>query len=150
MSAWAITRSCRHQQLTEIDQLKEREMDRTALVTFSATAWSGWSPDHHSIVTSTQLKVDKGTSLNPTTLGFRKADYDDHPGWFYEVVVERIVEDRVQFGFRNVVVNNPGGGINLSGPTTGKFILRCGETNKLSTPTMDAGISLAVTLDEIH
>jgi hypothetical protein len=125
-------------------------MDRKALVTFSATAWSGWDPEGYSIVTSAQLKVTKGTALNPVTLGFLRADYDDNPSWFYEVLVERIVEGRVQFGFRNVVVNNPGGGINLSGPTTGTFILLWGETKKLSTPTTDAGICLAVTLDEIR
>ena len=64
--------------------------------------------------------------------------------------MERIVEDRVLFGFSNVVIANPDGTINLSGPRTGKFILRPGETKNLRTPTMDMGISVTVTLDEIR
>jgi hypothetical protein len=124
-------------------------MDRRALVTFQATSWSGWDREGYSIVTSAQLKVTKGMALNPTTLGFRKEAYDEIPSLFYEVRVERIVVDRVLFEYRNVVVANPDGTINLSAPNTGKFILRSGETMKLSTPTMDAGTSIAVTLDEI-
>jgi hypothetical protein len=125
-------------------------MDRRALVTFQASTWSGWDREGYSIVTSAQLKVTKWMALNPMTLGFRKADYDKVPALFYEVLVERIVEDRVQFGYRNVVVKNPDGTINLSGPQTGKVILRRGETIKLATQTMDVGTSISVTLDEIH
>ena len=88
--------------------------------------------------------------LSPVTLGFKKSDYDEGSCLFYEVQVERIVEDRVQFEYRNVVIQNPNGTVNLSAATTGKFILRCGETMKLATPTMDAGTGVAVTLDEIH
>jgi len=33
--------------------------DRTALVTFQATNWSGWERESYSIVTSAQLKVTK-------------------------------------------------------------------------------------------
>jgi hypothetical protein len=124
--------------------------DRMALVTLQATAWSGWDSENYSIVTSAQLKVVKGTVLSPVTLGFKKSDYDEVSCLFYEIKVERIVEDRVQFEFRNVVIDNPDGTINLTAPTTGKFILRRGDTMKLSTPTMDAGTSVTVTLDEIH
>jgi hypothetical protein len=48
------------------------------------------------------------------------------------------------------VIDNPDGTVNLSAARTGKFILRRGETMKLSTPTMDAGTGVSVTLDEIH
>jgi hypothetical protein len=125
-------------------------MDRRALVTFQAFTWSGWDRDGYTIVTSAQLKVTKGMTLNPMTLGFRRSDYEEVPCLDYELLVERIVADRVLFDYRNVVIENPGGGINLSGPKTGKFILRCGETMKLGTPTMDVGTSISVTLDEIH
>jgi len=124
--------------------------ERAALVTFKATAWSGWSSENYSIVTSAQLKVAKGTVLSPRTLGFKKTDHDETGSFSYEFKVERIVDDRVQFEYRNVVVKNPDGTINLTAPTTGRFILRRGETMKLSTPTMDAGIGVTVTLDEIH
>jgi hypothetical protein len=124
--------------------------DRTAVVTFQATSWSGWERESYSIVTSAQLKVTKGVTLTPVTLGFKAADYEEVKCLFYEVEVERIVEDRILFGYRNVVIKNPDGTVNLSAPQTGKFILRLRETMKLATPTMDAGINVMVTLDEIH
>jgi hypothetical protein len=124
--------------------------DRTALVTFQATSWSGWDSDGYSIVTSAQLRVTKGRALNPETLGKSRSDYAELECLFYEVLVERIVEDRVGFAYRNLVIDNPDGTINLSAPNSGKFILRRGETMKLSTPTMDAGTGVTVTLDEIH
>ncbi len=71
--------------------------DRTALVTLQDTAWSGWDPDGYSIVTSAQLRVAKGRALSPETLGKKKSDYAEIQCLFYEVVVERIVEDRVLF-----------------------------------------------------
>jgi len=124
--------------------------DRTALVTFQATAWSGWAEDGYSIVTSAKLRVAKGKALTPETLGKRRSDYAEVGSLFYEVVVERIVEDRVGFAYRNLVIDNLDGTINLSAPNSGRFILRRGETMKLSTPTMDAGTGVTVTLDEIH
>jgi hypothetical protein len=124
--------------------------DRTAVVTFQATAWSGWAEDGYSIVTSAKLRVAKGRALTPETLGKGKADYAESEFMFYEVLVERIVEDRVGFSYRNLVIDNPDGTVNLSAARTGKFILRRGETMKLSTPTMDAGTGVSVTLDEIH
>ena len=39
--------------------------DRTAVVTFQASSWSGWDRDGYSIVTSAQLKVTKGMALTP-------------------------------------------------------------------------------------
>jgi hypothetical protein len=122
--------------------------DRMAVVTLQATAWSGWVADGYSIVTSAKLRVAKGRALTPETLGKSKSDYAEASCMFYEVMVERIVEDRVAFAYRNLVIDNPSGTINLSAPNSGKFILRCGESKKLSTPTMDAGISVMVTLEE--
>jgi hypothetical protein len=124
--------------------------DRTALVTFQATNWSGWERESYSIVTSAQLKVTKGMALTPVTLGFKAADYEQIQCLFYEVLVERIVEDRVLFGYRNVVIENPDGTMNLSAPQSGRFILRPGESMRLCTPTMDAGTSVMVTLNEIR
>ena len=123
---------------------------RTALVTFQATSWSVWETENYPIVTSAQLTVAKGMVLSPITLGFSKSSYDKPGCLFYEVRAERIVEDRVQFEYRNIVVENPDGTINLSAPTAGRFILRRGETMKLGTPTMDAGTGVTVSLDEIH
>jgi len=124
--------------------------DRTALVTFQATNWSGWVEDSYSIVTSAKLRVAKGRALTPVTLGKNKSDYAEVECLYYEVLVERIVEDRVGFAYRNLVIENPDGTVNLSAPNSGRFILRVGESMKLATPTMDAGTSVKVTLDEIH
>ena len=124
--------------------------DRTALVTFQATNWSGWDRDGQSIVTSAQLSVSKGSALNPETLGKRRSYYAKVGCLFYEALVERIVEDRVGFAYRNLLINNPHGTINLSAPNSGRFTLRRGEAMRLSTPTIDAGTGVTVTLDEIQ
>jgi hypothetical protein len=101
-------------------------------------------------VTSAQLRVAKGRALNSEILGKRRSDYAEVECLFYEVLVESIVEDRVGFAYRNLVVDNADGTVNLSTPSSGRFISRRGERTKLSTPTMDPGRVIAVTLDEIH
>ena len=122
---------------------------RRALVTFQSRSWKG-EHDGYAIVTSAQLWVDKGYALTPETVGGRKSDYAELPFLFYEVLVERIVEDRVGFAYRNLVIANPGGGLNLSAPNSGQFILRPGNSLHLGTPVMDAGSSLTLTLDQIR
>ena len=130
---------------------KERSiMDRKALITFQATFWSGWDRDGYSIVTSAQLWVAKGRALTPETLGNRRSDYAEVPNLFYEVLVETIVQDRVGFAYRNLVMKNPGGTVNLSAAQSGRFILGPGTSMMLATPTLDAGTSVTVTLDEIR
>ena len=124
--------------------------DRTAVVTFQATSWSGWSPDHYPITTSARLRVAKGSALNPETLGERRSDYAEIPSLFYELLVERLVAEQVLFTYRNLVVENSDGSVNLSGPRTGHFILRPGNSMRLSSATLDAGTSVSVTLDAIH
>jgi hypothetical protein len=93
------------------------------LDTFQSKSWKG-EHDGYAIVTSAQLWVNKGYVFTPETLGGSKRDYAETPFLFYEVLVERIVEDRVGFGYRNLVIANPGGGLNLSAPNSGRFILR--------------------------
>jgi hypothetical protein len=94
--------------------------------------------------------TEENTILSPETLGHSKSDYAGFTSMFYEFVVERIVNDVVVLAHRNLVVDNPGGGINLTAPTSGKFILRWGETKNLSTPTMDGGTSVSVTVNEMR
>jgi hypothetical protein len=124
-------------------------MDRRALITFQDTVWSG-EHDGYSIVTSAQLWVEKGRVLTPETLGKRRSDYIQVQYLFYEVLVERIVEDRVGFTYRNLVIKNPNGTVNLSAPQLGRFILRPGMSTMLATPTLDVGTSVTVSLDEIR
>jgi hypothetical protein len=123
-------------------------MEHKVQITFQATAWSGWDPDGYSIVTSAKLWVEKGRALNSATLGHSTSDAENPMS--YEVLVEHIVADRVGFAYRRLVVDNADGTINLTAPNFGQFILRCGETKNLSTPTMDAGISVSVTLNDIR
>jgi hypothetical protein len=125
-------------------------MDHKVQITFQAMAWSGWDPDGYSIVTSAKLWAEKGRALNPATLGHSISHADATGPMSYEVLVEHIVADRVGFAYRRLVVDNADGTINLTAPNSGQFILRCGETQNLSTPTMDAGISVSVTLNDIR
>jgi hypothetical protein len=123
---------------------------KRALITLQATSWSGWDREGYSIVTSAQLWVEKGRTLNPETLGARKADYTKVSCLFYEVLVERIVEGKAGFAYRNLVIANPNGTVNLGGPTSGRFILQPGESMKLRSATMDMGTTVTVSLHEIR
>ncbi len=67
----------------------------------------------------------------------------------YEVVVERIEAERVSFLYRRLVLTNDDGTINLTAPNTGRFTLGFGASRRLDTPTMDAGITVTVKLDDI-
>ena len=120
-----------------------------ALVTLRSTSWMG-EQDGYSIVTSAQIWTAKGKVLTPETLGGKRSGYAGMEILFYEVLVERIVQDRVGFAYSNLVIANPGGGLNLSGPRSGRFILRPGESVKLGTPVFDAGSSLELSLDQIR
>jgi hypothetical protein len=125
------------------------------LVTFQTTSWSGWvrpgpEGDGYSIVTSAQLWVEKGRALNPETLGGKKSDYAEAQSLFYEVLVERIVQDRVGFVYRNLITKNLNGTVNLSAPSWGRFILQPGNSMMLATGTLDVGTSVTVTLNEIR
>jgi|SRR5580658_5622663 hypothetical protein len=124
-------------------------MEKMALITFQDTVWSG-EHDGYSIVTSAQLWVEKGKVLTPETLGKSKANYTEVECLFYEVQVERIVVDRVGFAYRKLVIKNANGTVNLSAPQSGMFILRPGNSTTLATPTLDAGTSVTVSLDEIR
>jgi len=124
-------------------------MSRKVQITFQATAWAGWDPDGYSIVTSAKLWTEKGRALNAETLGHSAPDAEATGSMSYEVLVEHIVADRVGFAYRRLVIDNPDGTIDLGAPNSGQFILRLGETKKLSTPTMDAGTSVLVTLNDI-
>jgi hypothetical protein len=123
-------------------------MDRKAIITLKDIAWWG-ERDGYRIVTSAQLRVAKGRTLSPETLGKSKSGYTGVEFLFYEVEVERIVEDRVGFAYQRLVIANRDGSINLTAPNSGRFILRRGESVKLSTPVMDGGSSISVTLDDI-
>jgi hypothetical protein len=120
-----------------------------ALVTLQRTSWVG-EHDGYSIVTSAQLWTAKGKTLSPETLGGKRSEHAGVEALFYEVLVERIVQDRVGFAYSNLVIANPGGGLNLSGQRSGRFILRPGESVKLGTPVFDAGASLTLSLDQIR
>lgn len=120
-----------------------------ALVTMQSSSWVG-QHDGYCIVTSAQLWTAKGRVLTPETLGGKRSEYAGVESLFYEVLVERIVQDRAGFAYSNLVIANPGGGLNLSGQRSGRFILRPGESVKLGTPVFDAGASLTLSLDRIR
>jgi hypothetical protein len=125
-------------------------MSIKALITLRETQWSGWIPGGHTSTISAQVWAEARTVLSPETVGHPKSRSARAECWFYEVVIDRIVADIVVFAYRNLVVANPGGGINLTAPTRDRFILRWGETKSLATPTMDAGIGVEITLNEIR
>ena len=125
-------------------------MPAQALITIVETHWSGWVPGGYRNSTSAQVWADEKAVLSPETFGQMKSDYPDTADSFYEIVVDRIVQDVVVFAYRNLVVENRDGSINLMGTRADKFILRWGETKKLSTATLDAGTSVAITVSEIR
>ena len=127
----------------------EHTPDPKATLTLTQTDWSGWDPEGYSVHTWAKLRAHKGMVLSPATLDKAAPEGTGLDAFRYEIIVERIVADRAGFFFRRLVIKNPGGTINLTLPDFGRFILRCGETVNLATPTMDMGISVSVELHEI-
>ena len=123
--------------------------DLRATITLTHQEWSGWDPEGYPITTWAKLRVAKGKVLSPKTVQREEPEGSGFPALKYEVIVERIVADRVGFFFRRLVIKNPGGGLNLTIPDFGRFILRCGEKVEMGTPTMDIGISVSLELHEI-
>ena len=128
----------------------EHTPDLEATVTLTETAWSGWDREGYPVTTWAKLRVSKSTVLSPATLFKAEPEGSGFAAFRYEVIVERIVADRVGFFFTRLVVKNPGGTIDLGSPESGRFILQCGESAHLATPTMDAGLSVSIELHEIR
>jgi hypothetical protein len=125
-------------------------MDRKATITFTNIEWSGWDPEGYAINTWATFRVAQGKVLHRVALGAAPDGPMEENSLGYEVLVERIVADRVGFAYRGLVITNNDGTINLTAPNTGRFILQCGETRNLATPTMDAGTTVTIRLDNIR
>jgi hypothetical protein len=83
------------------------------------------------------------------TLGDDRSDYKGVESMFFDVWPETIFGHKVIFCYRRLVIANPSGTVNLTAPNAGRFVLMPGQSMKLATPTMDAGVSVTVTLDQI-
>ena len=121
-------------------------MNRKAVLTLEQTNWSGWHAG--SIRTwSRKLQALRGQALRPECLGLGEGHND---AMSYEVLVELITETSVRCFYRRLLIKNSDGTINLMAPPQGRFVLHPGEHIKLSTPTMDSGTSVTITLDAIQ
>ena len=121
-------------------------MSRKAIITLEQKNWSGW--DGGSVKTwSRRLQALRGQALRPECLGLGD-DRRDPMG--YEVLVEVIAETYVRCFYQRLVIDNPDGTIDLTAVPHGRFVLHPGEHVKLSTPTMDAGTGVIITLDKIR
>lgn len=124
-------------------------MDRKADITLQDEGWSGWVRDAVPVVHTARVTVAQGTVLSAATLHEERSGPEEVGSMSYEVTVERIDAERVGFLYRRLVISNPDGTINLTAPSTGRFVLGFGESTQLVTPTMDAGIHVSITLHEI-
>ena len=70
-------------------------MSIKALIEIVETHWSGWVPGGYSESKSAKVWAEEKTVMSPETFGYKKADHPDSASLFYEIVVDRIVQDVV-------------------------------------------------------
>lgn len=83
-----------------------------------------------------------GDKLTPEVVGIA--------GGGYEITVESVSADRIVVAYSGMVMDNSNGTINLTAPRQGRCMIQIAHCMRLSTPTMDGGTSVAVTLDRIE
>jgi hypothetical protein len=112
-----------------------------ALFTIEIRPWSGWTPEQ-SHPTTLHVHARAGQKINPNTLGITCGGF--------EITVESVEATQVVVTYRGVVMENSDGTIPLSAHPSGRQFLWLGRRLQLATPTMDAGTSIALTLDDIE
>jgi hypothetical protein len=89
-------------------------MSIKAPITLHETKWSGWVRGGHTSTLSEQVRAEVRTILSPETVDHPRSRYAGAERWFYEVVIDRIVLNVVVFAYRNLVIADPCGGIDLT------------------------------------
>jgi hypothetical protein len=85
--------------------------------------------------------VEAGHKLTPATLGIASDGY--------EISVDSVESDRITVTYTGVVMENPNHTIPLDAPRRGRCMIQIRHCMRLSTATMDAGTSIALTLERI-
>ncbi len=116
-------------------------MPRSAHVTLVVKGWTGWSVEQPK-AKSQQLAVQPGQKLTPAAVGIESSEYS--------ITVDFVGFNHILVTYSGVVMDNPNGTINLAAPRQGRSIIYLQHCLRLSTPTMDGGNSIALTLDRIE
>jgi hypothetical protein len=115
-------------------------MSQRAVATIVVKGWSGWTKEQPE-AKSRQLEVAPGDKLTPATIGIESAGY--------EITVDSVGSDRIMVTYSGVVMQNADGTINLAAPRKGRCMIQVQHCMRLATATMDAGTSIALSLDRI-
>src|SRR4051812_6074630 len=116
-------------------------MPRRAHVTVVVQGWTGWTREQPP-QQSREMMVERGQRLSPETVGIASEGYD--------ISIDAIGPAHVMVTYRGMVMQNDGGTINLAAPKEGRCIIRTQHCMGLSTPTMDGGTSVSVTLNSVE
>ena len=115
-----------------------------AKVKFDVQRWSGWTKEQPE-GDSFDFEVIDGETLvvNPKIL---KQKFEDP---FYTVKVNVLDLNQVKVIYKGLVLTNKNGITNLKNQSNGELDLSTGQSAKFSSSTMDAGVNVVVTLNEI-
>ena len=118
----------------EAESQMQASMDEVSGLKLTVTeqGWTGWTPEQHEPNITVYDNVMVGTEV-------------------YEgVTIQEIRENSIILEFENTsfVFTSSGGGINLQGASLKTLEVTCGGERRVTTPTMDAGISLYFLLEK--
>ena len=116
-------------------------MAEQAHFTVEICGWTGWTPAQPEPATF-HVQARAAQKLNPNTLGIECAEF--------EITVNSVEAKEVIVTYRGVVMKNSDGTIPLDAHPSGRQFLWLGRRLHLATPTMDAGTSITLTLDDIE
>jgi hypothetical protein len=116
-------------------------MSPQALVTIAVKGWSGWTKEQPKSK-ALQLTVQAGQKLTPASIGIASDEY--------EIAVNSIGADQMLVSYSGVVMENADGTIPLMAPRQGRCLIKVRHCMRLATATMDAGTSIALTLERVE
>jgi hypothetical protein len=88
------------------------------------------------------LTLNRGDLLTPATLGVH--------GDSYSISVDQIGPAHILVTYGGFVLENEDGTIPLSASFTGQCLIRIRHSMRLATPSMDAGTTVALTLESVE
>jgi len=123
--------------------------DRIARLTFNLREWTGWSREQPAPCGNT-VEAHLGQVLGLADFGIPE-EYVQAYAQIYSgrLRIMTLLADRLFFEYQHFTVQVRPGTTNLMGPYAGTVLLRPGQLVTLTTPTMDGGLNLAITLEAI-
>lgn len=115
-----------------------------AKLCFIVQPWTGWTPEQPQDQTF-ELEILSGHTYPITPKILQQPEGDD----FYNLTIIAIDTNQIKLGYKGLVIRDNNEGIDLNASREGEATLQVGQSLKFSTPTMDGGTNITITLNEI-